>query len=163
MFFPEDRVRVGLYARPTDMRKQFDGLAALARNQLEEDPMSGHLFEFINRRRTYMKVLYFDRGGYCLWCKRLEQGQFNYNVHRGDKQALSWTDPVVVKIDVALPMLRQPVFLAALPSPGSATRFRRVTSSEYLSSSAADAAIAPPDRRRAAWPVSSCPARTVAY
>jgi transposase len=41
MFFPEDRVRVWLYARPTDMRKQFDGLAALARNQLREDPMDG--------------------------------------------------------------------------------------------------------------------------
>jgi len=92
MFFPEDRVRVWLYARATDMRKQFDGLAALARNQLREDPMSGHLFVFINRRRTYMKVLYFDRGGYCLWCKRLEQGQFNYNAARGDKQALSWTE-----------------------------------------------------------------------
>jgi len=92
MFFPEDRVRVWLYARPTDMRKQFDGLAALARNQLQEDPMSGHAFVFINRRRTYMKVLYFDRGGYCLWCKRLEQGQFNYNANRGEKQALSWTE-----------------------------------------------------------------------
>lgn len=92
MFFPEDRVRVWLYARPTDMRKQFDGLAALARNQLNEDPMSGHMFVFINRRRTYMKVLYFDRDGYCLWCKRLEQGQFNYNSQRGDKQALSWTE-----------------------------------------------------------------------
>lgn len=92
MFFPEDRVRVWLYARPADMRKQFDGLAALARNQLKEDPMSGHLFVFINRRRTYMKVLYFDRGGYCLWCKRLEQGQFNYNAQRGEKQALSWTE-----------------------------------------------------------------------
>jgi transposase len=55
MFFPEDRVRVWLYARPTDMRKQFDGLAALARNQLGEDPISGHLFVFINRRRTYMR------------------------------------------------------------------------------------------------------------
>lgn len=92
MFFPEDRVRVWLYAQPTDMRKQFDGLAALARNQLNEDPMSGHLFVFINRRRTYMKVLYFDRGGYCLWCKRLEQGQFNYNSQHGEKQALSWTE-----------------------------------------------------------------------
>jgi len=92
MFFPEDRVRVWLYAKPTDMRKQFDGLAALVRNQISEDPMSGHLFVFINRRRTYMKVLYFDRGGYCLWCKRLEQGQFNYNARRGEKQALSWTD-----------------------------------------------------------------------
>lgn len=92
MFFPNDRVRVWLYARPTDMRKQFDGLAALARNQLQEDPMSGHAFVFINRRRTYMKILSFDRDGYCLWCKRLEQGQFNYNADRGDKQALSWTE-----------------------------------------------------------------------
>lgn len=92
MFFPNDRVRVWLYARPTDMRKQFDGLAALARNQLQEDPMSGHAFVFINRRRTYMKILYFDRDGYCLWSKRLEQGQFNYNADRGDKQALSWTE-----------------------------------------------------------------------
>lgn len=92
MFFPEGRVRVWLHARPTDMRKQFDGLAALARNQLNEDPMGGHLFVFVNRRRTYMKVLYFDDGGYCLWCKRLEQGQFNYNAQRGDKQALSWTE-----------------------------------------------------------------------
>lgn len=92
MFFPEGRVRVWLYARPTDMRKQFDGLAALARNQLHEDPMSGQAFVFINRRRTYMKVLYFEQGGYCLWCKRLEQGQFNYRAGRGDKQLLSWTD-----------------------------------------------------------------------
>ena len=92
MFFPEGRVRVWLYARPTDMRKQFDGLASLARNQLREDPMSGQAFVFVNRRRTYMKVLYFEQGGYCLWCKRLEQGQFNYRAGRGDKQLLSWTD-----------------------------------------------------------------------
>jgi len=92
MFFPEDRVRVWLYAKPTDMRKSFDGLAALAKHQLEEDPLSGHLFVFINRKRTYMKVLYFDRGGYCLWCKRLERGQFRFDVAKGAKQALSWTD-----------------------------------------------------------------------
>ena len=107
MFFPEDRVRVWLYARPTDMRKQFDGLAALARNQLREDPMSGHLFVFINRRRTYMKVLYFDRSGYCLWCKRLEQGQFNYQAERGEKQALSWTDLKLLLDGVQVQKARQ--------------------------------------------------------
>ena len=107
MFFPEDRVRVWLYAKPTDMRKQFDGLAALARNQLDEDPMSGHLFVFINRRRTYMKVLYFDRGGYCLWCKRLEQGQFNYQAERGEKQALSWTDLKLLLDGVQVQKARQ--------------------------------------------------------
>jgi len=72
VFFPEDRVRVWLYARPADMRKQFDGLAALVKDQLAEDPLARHLFVFINRRRTLMKGLYFDRGGYCLWCKRLD-------------------------------------------------------------------------------------------
>ena len=103
MFFPEDRVRVWLYAQPADMRKQFDGLAALVKHQLAEDPLSGHLFVFINRRRTLMKVLYFDRGGYCLWCKRLEQGRFQFDAGKGDKQALSWTDVklLVEGIDVS--------------------------------------------------------------
>ena len=76
MFFPEAQVRVWLYTRPTDMRKSFDGLAALVRNALQEDPTSGHLFVFLNRKRTQMKVLYFDRSGYCLWSKRLERGRF---------------------------------------------------------------------------------------
>lgn len=92
MFFPESQVRVWLYARPTDMRCQFDGLAARARNALGEDPTCGDLFVFINRRRTYMKVLYFDRGGYCLWSKRLEQGQFHYPPNRGEKIALDVTE-----------------------------------------------------------------------
>lgn len=121
MFFPEDRVRVWLYARPTDMRKQFDGLAALARNQLAEDPMSGHLFVFINRRRTYMKVLYFDRGGYCLWCKRLEQGQFNYNAQRGDKQALSWTAFKLLLDGVEVQKSRQ--FKRYQHSPDASSRY----------------------------------------
>ena len=60
-----------LYVKPTDMRNQFDGLAALASNQLNQDPMSGHMFVIINCRRTYTKVLYIDRGGYCLmWSSR---------------------------------------------------------------------------------------------
>ena len=91
MLFPESQVRIWLYAQPTDMRKSYDGLAAQVRRQLQEDPLSGHLFVFLNRRKTQMKVLYFDRSGYCVWSKRLEQGQF----HAGngeDKRALTWTD-----------------------------------------------------------------------
>jgi transposase len=72
------------------MRKSFDGLAALAKNQMHEDPLSGHLFVFINRRKTYVKILYFDRSGYCLWMKRLEQGRLNYNNKHENKQALNW-------------------------------------------------------------------------
>lgn len=91
MFFPESRVRVWLYTRPTDMRKSFDGLAALVKNALGEDPTSGHLFVFINRRRSQMKVLYFDRSGYCLWSKRLEQGHFQSWSDGSEKMALDWT------------------------------------------------------------------------
>ena len=91
MFFPESRVRVWLYARSTDMRKSFDGLVALVANELREDPLSGHLFVFINRKQTYLKILYFDRSGYCIWSKRLERGQFIYRRDGGVKQALDWT------------------------------------------------------------------------
>jgi transposase len=89
MFFPGDDVRVWLYAQPTDMRKSFDGLTAMVKNQLQEDPLSGQLFVFINRRQTQMKVLYFDRSGYCIWSKRLVQGQFNYKSSASDKQLLN--------------------------------------------------------------------------
>ncbi len=91
MFFPEAQARVWLYTRPTDMRKSFDGLSALVKNTLLEDPTSGHLFVFINRKHNYLKVLYFDRSGYCLWAKRLEQGRFHYREQPGDKAVLNWT------------------------------------------------------------------------
>lgn len=68
--------RLWLCTAPTDMRKQFDGLVALARNHLGGDPLSGHGFVFVNRRRTQLKLLYFDTDGFCIWSKRLEQGQF---------------------------------------------------------------------------------------
>ena len=76
MLAPEANVRVWLCTEPTDMRKSFDGLSALVRNRLGEDPLSGHLYCFINRRRTQMRILYFDRSGYAMWAKRLERGHF---------------------------------------------------------------------------------------
>ncbi len=91
MFFPESNLTLWLYAKATDMRKSFDGLAALAKNQLKGSPLSGALFVFINKRQTHIKILYFDRSGYCLWAKRLEQGRFNYNRNEGEKQSLDWT------------------------------------------------------------------------
>ena len=76
MFFPESRIRVFLYGQPADMRKSYDGLYALARRGFEVDPLGGHLFVFTNRRATQIKVLYFDRSGWCVWSKRLEAGSF---------------------------------------------------------------------------------------
>jgi transposase len=58
------------------MRRSFDGLSAVVRQHLGEDPSSGQWFAFINRRRTQMKILAFEDGGYCVWSKRLEQGRF---------------------------------------------------------------------------------------
>ena len=70
-----------LCTAPTDMRRSYDGLVALARHHLDQNPLSGHGFVFVNRRKTQMKVLYFDTDGFCIWSKRLEQGQFG--VHHG--------------------------------------------------------------------------------
>jgi len=69
-------MRVYLCTLPTDMRKGFDTLAALVRDSLGYDPLSGHLFLFVGRRRDRLKLLYWDRDGYALWYKRLEQGTF---------------------------------------------------------------------------------------
>jgi transposase len=76
MFFPELRVRVYLYGQPVDMRKSFDGLSALARAVYSQDPTSGNLYVFVNRSGAQIKVLYFDRSGWCVWAKRLEAGRF---------------------------------------------------------------------------------------
>jgi len=70
------RPRVYLSRIPTDMRCSFEGLSARVRMVIEQDPLSGHLFVFLNRKRDYIKVLYWDDGGYCIWSKRLERGTF---------------------------------------------------------------------------------------
>jgi transposase len=61
------------------MRLSFDGLYSLAKHVMHQDPLSGHLFGFINRRATQIRVLYFDRSGLCVWAKRLKRGRFVSN------------------------------------------------------------------------------------
>ena len=58
------------------MRKSFDGLVALVKHALGEDPLSGSLYVFVNRRGNYLKLVYWDRTGFCLFAKRLERGRF---------------------------------------------------------------------------------------
>jgi transposase len=70
-------VRIFLCAVRVDLRKSFDGLAGCVEQIIGADPLSGHLFVFFNRRATLVKVLMWDRTGYCLYCKRLEQGRFS--------------------------------------------------------------------------------------
>lgn len=91
MFFPEGQVRVHLYGEPVDARKSFDGLYALARHALGQDPLSGKLFVFINRRATHIKVLYWDRTGFCVWAKRLERGRFVSDWSKVRTEEMDWT------------------------------------------------------------------------
>ncbi len=69
-------VRIYPCTGPTDMRKGFDTLAALVRDHLGHDPLSGHLFLFVGRDRDRIKLLYWDADGFALWYKRLEEGTF---------------------------------------------------------------------------------------
>ena len=69
-------VRIFIAAEPVDLRRGFDGLAAATRSIIAQDPLSGHVFAFINRRHNRIKLLVWDRTGYLLIYKRLERGTF---------------------------------------------------------------------------------------
>ena len=92
MFVPGNQATIWLCTQPTDMRKSFNGLSALVKHQLQHNPLSGQYFVFVNRRKTQMKVLYFEPSGYCLWSKRLEQGQFQVRPNANGQKALTWAD-----------------------------------------------------------------------
>jgi transposase len=85
-------VRLFLCTRPTDMRRGFDGLAQAVQTLLRQDPFSGHLFVFRNRRGDRIKVLYWDRDGFCLWYKRLEKGTFQLPASLKDGTEMRATD-----------------------------------------------------------------------
>lgn len=69
-------VRIYVAAEPVDLRRGFDGLAAATRSLIRQDPLNGHLFVFLNRRRNRIKLLVWDRSGYLCLYKRLERGTF---------------------------------------------------------------------------------------
>jgi transposase len=79
--------RIFVASGATDMRKGFDGLQGLVSGLLEHDPLSGHLFLFVNRRRDKLKILYWDGDGLALWYKRLEQGTFQMPTIAKDQQS----------------------------------------------------------------------------
>lgn len=71
------------------MRKSFNGLSAIVKHQLGQDPLNGHLYVFVNRRRNLMKILYFESNGYAIWSKRLEAGQFVTHRISGQQHAIT--------------------------------------------------------------------------
>jgi len=77
MFITSPELKVYLALGHTDMRKAINGLSIVVES-LDLDPFSGHLFVFCNRRRKILKVLYWERNGFCLWQKRLEKQRFKW-------------------------------------------------------------------------------------
>ena len=71
-------VRMYVATAPTNLRKSFEGLSNDVRIALAADPLSGHVFIFLNRRRTQVKLLVFTRGGFTIVHKRLERGRFTF-------------------------------------------------------------------------------------
>ncbi len=77
-------VRIFVATAPCDLRKHFDGIALLVEQDLRRDPRSGHLFVVFNRRSDQVRILFWDRQGYCLFAKRLEKGRFRVPWKAGD-------------------------------------------------------------------------------
>ena len=88
--------RVLVCREPVDMRRSFDGLEAAVRERLQENPLSGALFVFWNRRRDRLKILSFDGTGLWIWYKRLESGRFELPGQPGDSPEISSTDLLMV-------------------------------------------------------------------
>ena len=77
MLNPGDSVQIYVCLDPTDMRRSFDKLASMVQQVVGHNPLSGHLFVFVSKRRTMLKILFWDRTGYCQYYKRLENGTFS--------------------------------------------------------------------------------------
>lgn len=95
MFYGSPPPQVYLALGSTDMRKSINGLSILVQEHLEMNPLSGHLFVFCNRSRNMVKVLYWDRNGFCLWYKRLEKHKITWpesvqEVMEIDQRQLGW-------------------------------------------------------------------------
>jgi transposase len=85
-------VKVYISTLATDMRKSFDGLATLVKSQMGKDVFNGDLFVFFNRGNNRVKILYWDRNGYCMWAKRLEKGAFRQLKVEGKTAKLSMNE-----------------------------------------------------------------------
>jgi transposase len=83
------KVRIFLCTKPTDLRKGFDGLHGLVLEVLRQDPLSGDLFVFLNKRRDRLKLLVWEGDGWLVLYKRLESGTFAPPVGQEDSIALS--------------------------------------------------------------------------
>lgn len=107
MFALGNTLTYHLYRGVCDMRKSFDGLCGLVRSELGREPTSGEVFVFLNRRRTLIKLLHWQRGGFVLYYKRLESGSFPVPAPAGDRTRISWTDLALMVEGIRVETTRQ--------------------------------------------------------
>jgi len=91
---------------PVDMRKSFDGLFAVATQQLKSSPLDGFLYVFFNKKKSMVKLLFWDIGGLCIIAKRLEKGTFEIPVSTSTEFEMSTTDLQLVLEGVKLHSIR---------------------------------------------------------
>lgn len=92
---PSQNLRIFLRPGITDMRKSINGLSGIVQNELRINPYDQNLFAFGNRKKDLVKILYWDRNGFCLWQKRLEKDRFPWpqdkkQVMEITSEQLSW-------------------------------------------------------------------------
>lgn len=98
-----------LYCDPTDMRKSFDGLCGLIHGRLGQNPMSGDLFIFINKKRNRIKMLRWEAGGFVLFYKRLEKGTFEIpqTQQTGLNRQINYSELVMIITGISLEYARK--------------------------------------------------------
>ena len=101
------RVKIFVCTEPTDMRRSHDGLAMMTETIIKEDPFSGHLFVFINRRRDRVKVLWWDDDGLAIWYKRLEEGTFEIPEGEGGRVKMKQAELAMLLEGVELKSVRR--------------------------------------------------------
>jgi transposase len=111
-------VRIFLAVQPADMRRGFDGLAALTTSAMGQDPFSGHLFVFRNRRGDRLKILYWDRDGLAIWAKRLERGIFRFPAPLGNRVEVTPAEMAAILEGIDLSRARrQPRYVLPAVTP----------------------------------------------
>jgi transposase len=100
-------VAIYVYTRPADLRKGFDGLSGIIRQEFQADPLDGSLFLFFNRRRDRMKILHFDGSGYWLYYKLLEAGTFEGVTGQGPRVQIDATQLAMLLGGVSLTAVRR--------------------------------------------------------
>lgn len=107
MFNLSDSHTYHLYSQPTDMRKSFDSLAGLVRNEGQGDPFNGEVYIFMNKQRNRVKLLHWETGGFTLYYKRLEKGQFELPSCSSSHCMIQWSDLMLIMEGIGLKNLKR--------------------------------------------------------